>query len=58
MKEALDEEKKMRLHFEEKVKGIIEQLNEYKSKLKISTEHLKKLTDNNEELKHSSDSQN
>jgi chromosome segregation ATPase len=48
----------MRLHFEEKLKGIIDQLNDYKSRLKLSTEDLNKLIDNNKELKLSSDSQN
>jgi chromosome segregation ATPase len=48
----------MRLHFEEKLKGIIDQLNNYKSRLKLSTEDLNKLSDNNKELKLSSDSQN
>jgi chromosome segregation ATPase len=49
-KEAKDE-MGLRLHFEKKLSGIMRELNDVKSKLKMSEEELNKYSEENEELK-------
>lgn len=58
LKQQAEEEKEMRLHFEDKFSGIMRQLNDAKSKLKLSEEDLSKIHEDNKDLKTSTEMQN
>jgi chromosome segregation ATPase len=51
LKEEANDEMGLRLHFEKKLSGILRELNDVKSKLKMSEEELSNYTEENEELK-------
>lgn len=53
---TLEEERNMRLHFEDKLTSMTRQINDYKTQLKLSTEDLQKLTIDHKDAKNSTES--
>jgi len=51
LKELVDEEGNARQHFEDKLKNVYDQLNDYKAQIKLNEEDLKKLTAEKREMK-------